>query len=49
MILEESKKIFKQLKKKHKEDLNIAKYILYQVKHYVMLDDVIQNLGYKKK
>ena len=48
MTLEESKKIFKQCKKTHKEDLNTAKYILYQVKHYVRLDDVIQNLGYIK-
>ena len=49
MTLEKSKKIFNHCKETHKEDLNTAKYILYQVKHYVRLDDVIQNLGYKKK
>lgn len=49
MTLEESKKIFKQCKKKHKEDLRIAKYILYQIRHYVNLADVIKNLGYFQK
>ena len=48
MTLDESKKIFKQRKKKHKEDLNVAKCILYQVRHYVSLDDVMKNLGYIK-
>lgn len=42
-------KVFEAICKREKEDKRNVKYILYQVKHGVPLDDVLRNLGYVKR